>query len=102
MRRPRINARTQVMRKGERRRKPAPRKAQLSKTDAQRTTIASTRPTGDRRTELERLIERHFADFGGKKSIKQALRAVKSFCKGTTLDLETVKWIAEDPDLAEW
>jgi hypothetical protein len=59
---------------------------------------------GSRRLELLRLERKLFPKAGKEKRIERALRAVGEFRGAfrSKVDLETVKWIAEDPDILDF
>jgi hypothetical protein len=60
---------------------------------------------GSRRAELERMWREQFPKRGREERIRRALEALQEMNRnpiGPNLDLETVKKIAEDPDLWEF
>ena len=58
---------------------------------------------GSRAPELEELIARRFPAEGHEDRVRRALEAFKRFRTefSFNLDLETVKWIAQDPDIMD-
>ena len=65
-----------------------------------------TRPTGDRRAELERIRDAVWppneSEEARKARIARNLAALAARPKWESpLDTETIKWLAEDPDLAD-
>jgi len=58
---------------------------------------------GSRRLELLRLERRLFPKAGKEKRVERALKAVREFRRSfaSKADLETVKWIAQDPDILD-
>lgn len=60
---------------------------------------------GSRRAELERMIQEQFPEEGKEARIRKSLKALEAMREnplGRALDLETVKKIAEDPDLWDY
>lgn len=59
---------------------------------------------GSRRAELERMLREQFPEEGKKERIRKGLMALEEMRKNPMphVDLETLKRIAEDPDLAEF
>ena len=60
---------------------------------------------GSRRAELERMIRQQLPEEGKEERVQRSLKALKAMRKnplGAELDLETVKKIAEDPDLWDY
>jgi hypothetical protein len=58
---------------------------------------------GKRRLELLRLERRLFPKAGQEKRVERALKAVREFrgSFASKVDLDTVKWIAQDPDILD-
>lgn len=58
---------------------------------------------GSRRLELLRLERKLFSKAGKEKRIECAVKAVRDFCGSfaSKVDLETVKWIAQDADILD-
>jgi len=58
---------------------------------------------GSRRLELIRLERKLFPKAGREKRIERAVKAVREFCGSfaSKVDLETVKWIAQDADILD-
>lgn len=59
-------------------------------------------PTGNRRAELLRLERKHFTKSGEETRVKRALEALRGLRVDFNLDLETIKWIAQDADIEEF
>jgi deoxyribose-phosphate aldolase len=58
---------------------------------------------GSRAPELEQLIARRFPPEGRKERVERAVQAVREFCGSfaSKVDLETVKWVAQDADILD-
>jgi hypothetical protein len=58
---------------------------------------------GSRRLELLRLERKLFPTAGKEKRVERAVKAVRDFCGSfaSKVDLETVKWIAQDADILD-
>jgi hypothetical protein len=58
---------------------------------------------GSRRLELLRLERKLFSKAGKEKRAERAVQAVREFCGSfaSKVDLETVKWIAQDGDILD-
>ena len=58
---------------------------------------------GSRRLELLRLERKRFPKQGKEKRIERALKAIAGFHteSRSKLDIETIKWIAQDPDILD-
>jgi hypothetical protein len=58
---------------------------------------------GTRRLELIRLERKLFPKAGREKRVERAVKAVREFCGSfaSKVDLETVKWIAQDGDILD-
>ncbi len=58
---------------------------------------------GSRRLELIRLERKLFPKAGREKRVERAVKAVREFCGSfaSKVDLETVKWIAQDRDILD-
>ena|SRR5690348_16637562 len=57
---------------------------------------------GSRAPELQRMLAEHFAPAGREERVKRALKALANLRGSIKLDPETVKWIAQAPDLEEF
>jgi len=60
---------------------------------------------GSRRAELERMLREQFPEKGKKDRIQKGLKALQEIREnplGRDLDIETIKKIAEDPDLWDY
>ena len=57
---------------------------------------------GSRAPELQRMLAEHFPPEGREERVRRALQALDNLRGSIKLDLETVKWIAQDPDLEEF
>ena len=57
---------------------------------------------GSHAPELQRMLAEHFSPAGREERVKRALHALDNLRGSIKLDLETVKWIAQDPDLEEF
>jgi hypothetical protein len=60
---------------------------------------------GSRRVELEQMIRQQFPEKGKEERVRRSLKALKEMREnplGAGLDLETIKKIAEDPDLWDY
>jgi hypothetical protein len=61
-----------------------------------------TRPTGDRREELERIKAATWPEEGKEERIRRALETLDNLPKWDyPIDHETLKWIVESPDLED-
>jgi len=60
-------------------------------------------PSGIYAHKLEELIAQRFPAEGREERIERAVRAVREFCGSFEgkVDLETIKWIAQDVDLLD-
>jgi hypothetical protein len=58
---------------------------------------------GSRRLELLRLERKLFSKAGKEKRVERAVQAVREFCGSfaSKVDLETVKWVAQDADILD-
>jgi hypothetical protein len=58
---------------------------------------------GSRRLELLRLERKLFPKAGKEKRVERAVKTVRAFCGSfaSKVDLETVKWIAQDADILD-
>lgn len=80
-----------------------PQRRTNSSSHAQQPPSGADAMFGSRRLELLRLERKLFPKAGKKERVERALKAVHEFCGsfGSKVDLETVKWIAQDPDILD-